>query len=219
MAEGRRIRGDFHIHSRYSYDSNIPPEAILRKASELGMNAVSITDHETMRGSLEARKLAPRYSIEVWPGMEIATTAGDVIGIGLREEVRARDWEEVIDEIRDQGGTAILPHPFRGHRTVDELAARVDLIEVFNGHDRPENVVRSAELARQHGKPGIAGSDAHVLSEIGNAINEFDDLMSPEKEYITRSSNRFERTCSYLIKDVKRMQYHRIPLDMTRFFR
>lgn len=219
MAGDQRHRGDFHIHSKHSYDSNIEPRAVLEKAARLGMDMLSITDHESMEGSLEALDLAPRYGIRVLAGMEIATDAGDIIGIGLREEVTARRWEEVVKEIRGQGGMVILPHPFRGHRKVDQLAAAADIVEVFNGHDRLEDVARSVELAKVHGKPGIAGSDAHVLSEVGNAVNIFDDLMSFEKAYVTRSANRFERMCSRLIRDVKQRKPHRVPLDMALFFR
>jgi predicted metal-dependent phosphoesterase TrpH len=212
-------RGEFHIHSRYSYDGVLDPEWILKRASALGMNVLSITDHESMEGSLKAQEAAKRWEIEVWPGMEIATNAGDIIGIGLHEEVRARDWEVVVREIRHQGGVVILPHPFRGHRMVERLAASADIVEVFNGRDSPANIKRAAELARSLGKPGLAGSDAHVASELGNAMNSFDDIMGMNKEYVTKRSNRLEKTFSYLVKDAKKRSFSSVPRDLLRLIR
>lgn len=217
MAEGRTYRGEFHIHSRYSYDGVLDPEWILKRASALGMNVLSITDHDSIEGSLRALDLGPKYGIEVWPGMEITTNAGDVIGIRLQEEVRTRDWEEVMRDIRRQGGLVILPHPFRGHRMVERLAASADIVEVFNGRDTLANIARSADLARRLGKPGIAGSDAHVSTELGNAINSFDDLMSPEKELTTGRSNRLERSFSRLVKYARKGRYTSVFDEFLRF--
>ncbi len=219
MAKNQLIKGDFHIHSKYSYDSNTELRAILEKASEQGMNTISITDHETMEGSLKAREIASNFDIEVWLGMEIATTAGDIIGLKLKEEVRSRAWEDVIHDIRDQGGIVILPHPYRGHKRIEELAAAVDIVEVFNGHDKPENVLRSVELARTFNKPGIAGSDAHLLSEIGNVINVFDNIMDFQKEYTTKHAERFEIMSSHIIRDINKKKFHKLPIDVLNFFR
>lgn len=212
-------RGEFHIHSRYSYDGILDPEWILRRASTLGMNVLSITDHESIEGSLKALEVAERYNMEVWPGMEIATNAGDIIGIGLKEEVRSRDWEEVMRDIRRQGGIVILPHPFRGHKMVERLAASADVVEIFNGRDSAVNIGLAAELARRLGKPGIAGSDAHVSSEVGNAINVFEKIMSSEKGLITKRANRLETTFSYLVKDAKKRRYGSVPRDLLRIIR
>lgn len=213
------LRGEFHIHSRFSYDGVLEPEWILRRASALGMNVLSITDHESMEGSLKAMEVAEKYRIAVWPGMEIATNAGDVIGIGLEQEVRSKDWEEVMRDIRRQGGIVILPHPFRGHRMVERLAAGADIVEVFNGRDSWANIERAAELARHLGKPGIAGSDAHVSSEVGNAINVFDEITSYKKEMFTKRANRLEKTFSYLVRDAKKRRYGSVPRDLLRIIR
>lgn len=219
MESDMTYRGEFHIHSRYSYDGVLDPEWIVRRAATLGMNVLSVTDHESIEGSLKAAEAGKRYGVEVWPGMEIATSAGDLIGLKLETEVRARDWEEVIHKIRAQGGIVVLPHPFRGHRSVERLAANADVIETFNGRDSPANIRKAEELARSLGKPGLAGSDAHVSSELGNAINSFHDILDMEKRYEVRRSNRLEKTFSYLVKDAKKRHYGSVPRDFLRLIR
>lgn len=159
---------DCHIHSNYSHDSLMRPGRILKQAKKMGLTGVAITDHDTIRGSLEARRLEKEIGVTVIIGVEVLTDSGDIIGLLVNEEIRSRRWDEVIDEIREQGGVAVLPHPYREHQDVSELAKAVDLIEVWNARSTVEQNERALELARRLRKPGIYGSDAHTYAEIGN---------------------------------------------------
>ncbi len=159
---------DCHIHSNCSHDSLMRPGQILKRAKEVGLTGVAITDHDTIRGSLNARKLEKEVGVTVIPGVEILTDSGDIIGLFVNEEIRSRGWDEVIEEIRGQGGVAVLPHPYREHQNVSELAKAVDLIEVWNARSTVEQNERAVQLARRLRKPGMYGSDAHTYAEIGN---------------------------------------------------
>jgi predicted metal-dependent phosphoesterase TrpH len=167
---------DCHIHSNYSHDSRMRPERILKRAKEVGLTGVAITDHDTIRGSLEAGKLAKEVGMTVVPGVEILTDSGDIIGLLVNEEIRSRRWDEVVDEIRGQGGTVVLPHPYRSHRNIPELAKTVDLIEVWNARSTSEQNENALQLAKKLRKPGTYGSDAHTYAEIGS-VNV---LMNPD---------------------------------------
>jgi predicted metal-dependent phosphoesterase TrpH len=145
------------------------PEKILAIAKKVGLDVVAITDHDTILGGLEGRKYQEKYGVRVIVSSEVKSDAGDIIGLGLEEEIRSREWKDVIDEIRDQGGVVVLPHPYRSHRSVQDLAKAVDLVEVWNARSTPEQNARALELASRLGKKGIIGSDAHLLREIGNA--------------------------------------------------
>ena len=160
---------DLHIHSKYSIDSVSGPERILRAAKRKGLRGIAVTDHGTVRGGLEAARLNKDPDFAVVVGTEIATDAGDVIGLFVSEDVRARACLEVVDEIHGQGGVAVLPHPFKGHTLTDDLVRRVDAVEVFNARTGPELNAKATELAQRFNKPGLAGSDAHFCAEIGNA--------------------------------------------------
>ncbi|KLK87741.1 phosphotransferase [Methanoculleus sediminis] len=159
---------DCHIHSSYSHDSLMRPGRILKRAKEVGLTGVAITDHDTIRGSLDARTLEKEVGVTVIPGAEILTDSGDVIGLLVNEEIRSRRWDEVIEEIREQGGIAVLPHPYREHQNISELAKAVDLIEVWNARSTVEQNERALQLAGRLQKPGMYGSDAHTYAEIGN---------------------------------------------------
>ncbi|MEM2899900.1 MAG: PHP domain-containing protein, partial [Thermoplasmata archaeon] len=124
---------DFHIHSGYSFDALMKPEKIIRIAKKKKLDGVAITDHNTIKGSIEAAKMTKNQDFIVISGTEIATDYGDIIGLYIDEEIRARRCLEVIDEIHTQGGLVVLPHPYKGHILNDEVLSRIDLIEVFNG--------------------------------------------------------------------------------------
>lgn len=160
--------GDFHIHSRYSSDSVMDPRKILKIAKSKGFDTVAITDHNTIRGALEAKKFENDIGIQVIIGSEIRTDVGDIIGLKLEREVESRSWDMVISEIKDQGGIVILPHPYRDHTMVNEVAKKVDLIEVWNARCHPEQNKKALELVTSLNYAAIMGSDAHLYSELGN---------------------------------------------------
>ncbi len=62
---------DLHIHSYYS-DGNRSPDELVRYAHSLGLAAVSITDHDTLRGQQEALSAGQRHGIEVLTGVEFS---------------------------------------------------------------------------------------------------------------------------------------------------
>ncbi|KPU63853.1 hypothetical protein EP1X_01245 [Thermococcus sp. EP1] len=158
---------DLHVHSKYSKDSINDPKWIIKIAKKKGLSGVAITDHNTLKGSLIAKKINKDPDFEIIFGEEIKTDIGDIIALWITKEIKSRNWEEVIDEIHSQGGIAVLPHPYRGHKLIEKVAKRVDVIEVLNART-PKQLNRKAyELAVKLHKGFSAGSDAHVPFEIG----------------------------------------------------
>lgn len=168
----REIRIDLHIHSKYSDDGVLDPCEIVRIAQQRGLNGVAITDHNTIRGGEEARRHeTDRFAVIV--GAEIMTDRGEITGLFLSREVRARRWSDVIDDIKAQGGIVVVPHPFdllrrSTFRLTDELVGLADAVEGFNSRCVLQRFNREAlRFADRHNLPVVAGSDAHFASEIG----------------------------------------------------
>lgn len=168
------LKYDLHMHSIYSRDGVVKPADIVRIAKKRGLDGIAVTDHDTIRGGLEVEKLKPR-DLDVIVGAEIKTDRGDVIGLFLNEEIRARDHLEVIDAIRRQGGVAIVPHPFDSMRgsafwLTDRDARKMDAVEVLNARCVLRRSNRMADAyADDYGIGKVGGSDAHFGAEIGNA--------------------------------------------------
>ena len=65
-------RIDLHVHTTAS-DGTFTPSEVVRLASETGLKAIAITDHDTAVGYAEAAEAASKHGIEVIPGIEIST--------------------------------------------------------------------------------------------------------------------------------------------------
>lgn len=162
--KNKKLHGDFHIHSEYSYDSFSRIRDILKEAFKNRLDIIAITDHNTVRGGIEARKLNKklRFPVVVLVGAEIKTEKGDIIGLFLNKEIKSREFDKVIKEIKAQKGIIILPHPKRGRMGIKN----VDVVEGWNAGEPREHNLKTLKIK----KPQIASSDAHVVREIGRAF-------------------------------------------------
>ena len=167
------MKYDLHIHSKYSSDGVLDPEKIVKIATKKGLNGIAITDHNTIKGGLEAKKYETE-DFKVIAGSEISTESGEIIGLFLEEEIKSKDIQDVISEIKDQNGIIIIPHPFDELRhsafhPTEEDAIFIDCIEGFNSRCVYQKYNEKAvEFATKHRLAITAGSDAHFSNEIGN---------------------------------------------------
>lgn len=162
------MRFDLHIHSKYSPDSFLKLEKIIKVAKKKRLDGVAVTDHNTIKGGLEALKINKNPDFQIIVGSEIKTEYGDVLGLFLNEEVKDHSFDNVLEEIRSQGGISILAHPYRQYNAPEEIAAKVDLVEGFNARSKSSHNVKSLKLADKFSKSMTAGSDTHVYFEVGN---------------------------------------------------
>ena len=104
------MKADLHIHSMHSPDSKTTAEQIVAQCQKAGIDCVAITDHNTIAGSLELKRIAP---FKVIVSSEIHTGEGEVIGYFLEKEIPKRlSAKETVRLIKEQGGLVCVPHPF-----------------------------------------------------------------------------------------------------------
>jgi predicted metal-dependent phosphoesterase TrpH len=169
------LRTDFHTHTDYSRDGLTGISQFIAAARRAGLDRVAVTDHNTLRGALEAAALAPDLIII---GEEIMTTEGELLGYYLRKEIpKGLPPEEAIARLRDQGAVISVSHPFdrlrHGAWKLDALRRilpLVDAVEGFNARCLFAEDNRRADLfARENTVAITAGSDAHIALELGAA--------------------------------------------------
>jgi hypothetical protein len=173
---------ELHCHSSLSYDGRDPVDMLLEQAAAVGLDAIAVTDHDEIDASLSAVDLAPEYGLVGIPGMEVTSAAGHVLGLGITDAVPpGLPFGETVERIREQGGLAVVPHPFQrsrhgvaAHISRTELAD-VDAIEVYNSRLLTGLANRWAEqFAERNGLPMTAGSDAHIAEMVGQAVTQVD---------------------------------------------
>ncbi len=171
----KKLRADFHTHTFYSPDGSTDILKFIAASRRAGLDRVAVTDHNTLRGALEAAALAPDLII---PGEEIMTTEGELLGYYLRKEIpKGLTPEAAIALLRDQGAAISVSHPFdrlrHGAWKIDALRRilpLVDAIEEFNARCLfTEDNWRADIFACENKVLATAGSDAHTAFELGAA--------------------------------------------------
>jgi len=176
------LKADLHIHTKYSMDCDTPLDKIINRCLEIGINCITVADHGTIEGALRLQDIAP-FTVIV--AEEILTPDGEIMGMFLKEGIPSGlTITETISRIKNQDALVCIPHPFstlRGlnieRRKLEEMVAQIDVVEVFNARSFLRRSSNQAQaFAHKYGFPGSAGSDAHTVSEIGNAYIEMPDF-------------------------------------------
>ncbi|MDR2304026.1 MAG: PHP domain-containing protein [Treponema sp.] len=100
---------DLHTHSTAS-DGSCSPRELIREASRRGLNAIALTDHDTIDGLQEGRDEAERLGIHFVPGIEIEIeqepekdgwpSGGEFHLLGLGIEKPAPSFLEMVKDLQ-----------------------------------------------------------------------------------------------------------------------
>jgi len=169
------MRFDLHVHSNCS-DGRDEVKTILQAARRRGLAGLSITDHDTLKGSQKALQIIreERMNLILIPGAEVTTTEGHLLVLGIEElPPRDRSPEETADLAREQGGISIVPHPYHPFRHAIGRIPDCDAVEVYNSkHLFGIANARARRGAKKRGLPMVAGSDSHFAVTVGLGVTE-----------------------------------------------
>ncbi len=192
MNQGDGIRqglADMHIHSLASDGTASAAEILEYVESRTDLDLIAISDHERIEAAVECQRLARERGsrVEVVVGEEVTTRSGHLLGLFLQARLKRNlRVETTVAEIHEQGGLAIVPHPFsaftlgmrkhailRVHNSTDPLVYW-DALEGFN----PSTAGRygraaTARLGAELGIPLVGNSDGHTLDTIGDGRTIF----------------------------------------------
>ncbi len=163
-------------------DCSTPLDKLVARCLELGINCVAIADHGTAEGAIRLKNLAPFMVIIA---EEMLTLHGEIMGMFLKETIPSGlSIKETISGIRAQGGLVCIPHPFDRFRPsaldsniLEKIVDQIDIIEVLNARTLPfQSLGGTKAFALKNNLNQGAGSDAHTLSEIGNAYVEMPEF-------------------------------------------
>lgn len=194
------LKVDLHTHTIFSSDGGQTPEELVKRAIACGLDAVAVTDHNDVQGSLLAQKYAAKHKgkLVVFPGQEVKTAQGEIIVLGLTSNLpRKLDVGYTVQLAKRLGGFVIVPHPFDRMRSgigpEDSILKHVDAIEGFNSRTIFNRFNQKAfEYARESGKPILASSDAHFPDEMGKTYTLVRSKRDPASILEAIKSNRIE---------------------------
>jgi len=164
------MKGDLHIHSKYSPDSRSDPEEIIKYSVKLGLDFICISDHNKFN-------IYKSESIITISGEEVSSIDGHILALFIEHEIpKGLTQIETIEKIHDAGGIAVLAHPYRIVNGIGKKYVKsFDAVEVKNSrcgkgcNNRANNLSNSLNVGK------TAGSDAHFINEVGRVYLEVPD--------------------------------------------
>lgn len=187
---------DIHVHTTVSSPcSQIDPAQLIRVAAGTALDAICVTEHEESQGAEVAWRLGMEAAFPVFRGIEVYTELGDMLVFGHSRPSypSVTPFEELLSEVREVGGVLILCHPCRGAHDLFEtmeprLAAfllnNIDAVETRNGGTTPEANRTAEMMANRQGLPGVGGSDAHFLMQLGRCLTVFEREIKDEDDLV-----------------------------------
>lgn len=172
-------RISLHVHTCHSYDCESDLNKIIKFCLKNKITHILISDHDTIDGALELKKIAIQYGVNVIIGEEVTTTEGiHVIGVNLKRHINRLPAYDVVNEILNQGGVLYFPHPtrkdgiFKLNNWKSILEKKSFLIENYNNKLSAEDNIKMAKvvdfnMSKINSKfIKVEGTDAHYISDI-----------------------------------------------------
>ncbi len=177
---------DLHMHTSASDGLASAREMLDFAARFTDLDVVAITDHDVLDASLWAVSQAHLYPFEIIPGVEVTSRDGHVLALWTTRLIpKGMSLSETTAAIHEQGGLAVLAHPYEPliapracwryllHPEV-LLQSRVDAVEVMNAGAVTPGGSWLAGKRFAHGDLPVTGSsDAHMPSCIATGITRF----------------------------------------------
>ncbi|MEB3294428.1 MAG: PHP domain-containing protein [Synechococcales bacterium] len=194
---------NFHMHTSHS-DGQLRPDILVDQAIEIGLQGFAITDHHQISGFMAAYQYLLDWQTQqenqdkpvprMWTGIEITSqlleTEVHILGFafdpahpaiasyltGNAPTGMAAEAKQVIAAIRQAGGIAVLAHPARYRKSMQDLipaavAAGIDGVETYYAYGNPKPWCSSPSeteqvehLSQHYHLLRTCGTDTHGLN-------------------------------------------------------
>lgn len=190
---------DMHLHEKtYSSDSFQSLKDMVETAKIRGLDAICITDHDSMGLKDFAEEYSKKIEFPIFVGVEYFSLEGDITAFGIdsipSERINAQDF---INYVYGRGGVCFSCHPFRNNNRglKENLKGLKNLtgIEALNGSTPYLENKKAFDYCKDLGMMPIGASDAHNLDQLGKygtwfprKVYNLDAFVSQIKEGISK---------------------------------
>ncbi len=193
---------DLHTHSTAS-DGTCSPSEIVSLARELGLRAIALTDHDTVRGLAEAEAAAAGAGVGLVPGIEMSCgfEDGELHILGYYIDRKSRSVQEGLRYFsgkRDERNLEML-------RRFSHAGIGISPEELQDGD--PGRLVTRPDFGRALMRRGLAVSMQDAFDRYLRYGGEF----CPLKTTTFHEILRFMRECGIVSSLAHPMQYHLSP--------
>jgi predicted metal-dependent phosphoesterase TrpH len=212
---------DFHIHTQFS-DGALPIEEVVDLYGQNGFDVIGISDHIADRrwiDEVEARGESPysiprekfgdylqtlwkqsqraweQYEMLLLPGTEVTNNSDGyhILAIDVKRYIDpGQPVEQIVEQIHQQGGIAVAPHPHRG-----ALEGTQQLMYLWDNHERFVNVFDAWEVANRDDLFNVVG-----LKKFNYIANS--DFHQPRHLYSWKTLLRCERNAEAVKAAIRR---------------
>ncbi|MFB0918598.1 MAG: PHP domain-containing protein [Clostridiaceae bacterium] len=187
---------DMHLHeSTHSKDSFITLDQIVRRAKYRGLDAVCITDHDSMGLKEQAEEYSRKTGFPIFVGVEYYSLKGDITAWGIDTFPKERiDPQKFIDFVHFSGGFTVSCHPFRNNnRGLEHNLLNIknlNGIEVLNGSTTLTANRQALAYCRELGLKPIGASDSHRMHQIGKYVTWLPEMVNNLKDFVSQLRER-----------------------------
>jgi predicted metal-dependent phosphoesterase TrpH len=172
------------VLSRFCRECYNPPEALYEKLKRLGLDLVTVTDHDSIAAGESLGRypdffVSEEVTCQAPSGNEVHVGVYDITeGQHLEIQRRRNDLPRLVAYLEEQGLFFSVNHIFSaltGRRAADDFdwfEACFPAVEVLNGHLLARNNHLAARLASHARRIALGGSDAHALRSAGSVWTE-----------------------------------------------
>lgn len=164
---------DLHCHTTAS-DGLLTPYELIKAASEIGLKAVGITDHDTVSGWSESIKAGKKFGVEILKGIELNTEwqGTEVHILGYEPDQKSRKFQDKLQELRESRMKRMLKILDRLHNMkIDISVSEIKAIAKGESVGRPH--IAQALIQHGHAKTIKEAFDQYIGAEAPAYVPRF----------------------------------------------
>lgn len=208
---------DLHVHTKYSSDGIYSPADILKMAKEIGIDAISFTDHNEVAANFEAFKVAKHYGIDYIAGVEFNSfwKGRDIHVLGYYIDHSSKVLADFLEDMKLKKQNQTIER-VKKLKELNFFISLEDVLEETKGRPATGVSFLKAMLKREQNHKD-ARLFPYITGEKSRSpyMNFYNDYLTPGKPAFVELKDAYTDEVIKLIYDCKGIPVVAHPKDLT----